>query len=251
MNNVKLFSYNPSSESAKILSQKLGIKRIKHEGSHIRVDKLINWGASSIHRNIDVGEYLNTPDAVATAANKLQAFKKLAGTVGIPSWTESREEAFTWLLEDVKEPIVCVRHKLNGHSGDGLVLVRKDEEIPLAPLYTKYVPKKEEYRIHVFRDEVFFVQRKARKRDVPDDQVNWKIRNHANGFIFAHQNVDVSEEVKNMAILAVSRIGLDFGAVDVILGVDKKWYVLEVNTACGLEGATVDAYVEQFKKVMV
>jgi D-alanine-D-alanine ligase-like ATP-grasp enzyme len=42
---------------------------------------------------------------------------------------------------------------------------------------------------------------------------------------------------------------LDFGAVDVIWNEkEDKYYVLEVNTACGLEGTTLDKYVEQFRR---
>src|SRR3546814_6628533 len=47
------------------------------------------------------------------------------------------------------------------------------------------LPKKQEYRVHVLNGKVVDVQRKARVKDFPDDKVNWKIRNHDNGFIYA------------------------------------------------------------------
>jgi D-alanine-D-alanine ligase-like ATP-grasp enzyme len=44
---------------------------------------------------------------------------------------------------------------------------------------------------------------------------------------------------------------LDFGAVDVIYNrAQDKAYVLEVNTAPGLEGSTLDNYVEAIQKVL-
>ncbi|MNJ09659.1 hypothetical protein D3C77_38070 [compost metagenome] len=116
------------------------------------------------------------------------------------------------------------------------------------------MPKKEEYRIHVFNGEVVDVQRKARKKDVPDDQVNWKVRNLANGFIFARGEEalgNVPQDVLDQAVKAVAALGLDFGAADVVYN-DKqgKAYCLEVNTAPGLSGSTLDGYVKQLKGVV-
>jgi hypothetical protein len=96
---------------------------------------------------------------------------------------------------------------------------------------------------------VFDVQRKARTRDVPDDEVNWKIRNTAGGFIFAREGVtpsNVHPDVLYQAQRAIAVIpGLDFGAVDVIWNRSRGGaYVLEINTAPGLEGTTLTRYTE-------
>src|SRR5690606_3093878 len=155
-------------------------------------------------------------------------------------------QAEAW-LNGGNTTIVC-RTVLNGHSGQGIVLASKPEELVDAPLYTVYVKKDQEYRLHVSGDKVFFVQRKARKREVPDDQVNWQIRNHQNGFIYANQDVQVSDEMKNTAIAAVAALGLDFGAVDMLTTKKGDHCVLEVNTACGLAGTTLDKYVEMIKE---
>jgi glutathione synthase/RimK-type ligase-like ATP-grasp enzyme len=248
---TKIYPYSDGSESAKALSQALGVKRLFREGKNAHVSgAIINWGNSAFYRDMTYEtELLNHPDAVAKAVNKLEAFKALDGHVSIPKWTESNQEAFKWLLEG---NAVVARHKLTGHSGEGIKIYEKEVIAPdvfeEAPLYTQYVRKRGEYRLHVFRDKVFFTQRKARNKDVPDEEVNWKIRNHANGFIFAHIDVDVEPEAFQHAIDVVRVLGLDFGAVDIIKGVDDKWYVLEVNTACGLEGTTLEKYVEVFKE---
>lgn len=244
---MKMYSYNMKSASAKALAEALGIKRIKHEGGVVKSDIVLNWGCSVIERDIKTPAFINKPAKVAIAANKLSAFKAMSGKVSIPEFTESREEAARWLLEGVT---VVARKVLNGHSGNGIVIYKGDGEKVLdeAPLYVKYIPKRGEYRIHVNAGEVFFVQRKARKEDVPDDKVNWQVRNHANGFIYANREVYVSEEAQQQAIMAVDALGLDFGAVDVINGVDRKVYILEINTAPGLQGASVQKYVEQFKE---
>lgn len=244
---MKLYPYNQGSESAKALANALGIKRLKREGAPIQVKGgLINWGCSAFVRNIAHDGVFNSPDCVKIAANKLQSFKALDGRVSIPQWTESLEEAKKWLAEGAE---VVVRQKLNGHSGEGIIIASKPEDLVQAPLYTKYVPKQEEYRIHVFRDKAFFVQRKARKNEVPKEEVNWKVRNLKGGFIYANQDVVADDRAKAEAVAAIAALGLDFGAVDIIWNQrQNKFYVLEVNTACGLAGTTLEKYVEVFKE---
>lgn len=246
---MKIYPYNEYSASAKALSRALGIKRIKHKGRALKLNvPVINWGASSVKRGIDAPYVLNHPDVVKKAANKLQTFRALDGYCPIPQYTTSKKEASKWLAKGV---IVVERHKLTGHSGEGIRLVHKDDENSSlsddAKLYVKYIAKTDEYRLHVFRNEVFFVQRKARNKDVADDKVNWQVRNHGNGFIYAHIDVDVPDEAKQAAIMAVNHLGLDFGAVDMIYNAKRNtYYVLEVNTACGLAGETLNKYVEVF-----
>lgn len=250
MKMTKIYPYNNGSASAKALAEKLGIKRLKKQGKDIHVrGSIINWGCSFLDRNLTYeGEFLNHPDAVAKAANKLETFKALDGKVGIPKWTTLALEASKWVQKEGKS--VVSRLTLTGHSGEGIVITNPDdpEDVPDAPIYTQYIKKKEEYRVHVFQGKVIFQQRKARKHGVEDDKVNWQVRNLAGGFIFANKDVNIPAEGLQQAVKAVDLLGLDFGAVDLMLGVDKQFYVLEVNTACGLQGSTLDAYVDAFKE---
>ena len=252
---MNILPYKAGSESAKSLAQALDIKRIKTKGSKFKGNHrkvVINWGNSKVCEEILKCAIINRPECVSKASNKLSFFKAMAEAgVSIPRFTEAPEEAKGWLDEN---KTVVARTILNGHSGAGIVLLEGNVEIVKAPLYVEYVPKKEEYRVHVFQGEVVDVQRKARKKDVADDQVNWKIRNHANGFIFARgEDVlgAVPEDVLAQAKRAVEACGLDFGAVDVIYNdKQKKAYCLEVNTAPGLTGATLEGYVARFKEFM-
>ena len=248
---MKIYPYNFNSESAKALAIALDTKRIKHEGKPIKVGKYINWGASEIDRMID-GTPINSHEAVAKASNKLTAFKlfKEAG-VSIPEFTESKEEASKWLADGRR---VVARTKLRAHSGEGIVISDPDNGVELADakLYTRYIPKADEYRLHVMRGKVFFVQRKARSKDVPDDKVNWLVRNHGNGFIYANLDVKMPSDAKahTQAIMAIEALGLDFGAVDLVYNRSKDtYYVLEVNTAPGLSGSTLQAYAYAFKGI--
>lgn len=245
---IKIYPYNDGAASAKALAAALGCKRLKKEGKDLYVrGSIINWGNSALYRNFTYeGEWFNHPEAVAKAVNKLETFKALDGKVSIPKWTEDDAVAFNWRLHGGR---AVARHSLTGHSGEGIEIVEEHDpkNFPKAPLYTEYIKKKEEYRVHVFRGKVIFKQRKARKLDVPKEDVNWQVRNLAGGFIFANQNVELAAEALQAAVAAVDCLGLDFGAVDIILGTDGTYYVLEVNTACGLQGSTLDAYVEAFQ----
>jgi len=246
-----LRSYKFGSKSGKVLAEALGAKRIKHRGSRFigRGNKtVINWGCSSLPDEVMKCNIINSPEAVALASNKRTFFQHLADSgVSLPDFTTDKGVAQSW-LDDGKT--VVERHKLTGNSGEGITITTPDDELGDAPLYVKYVPKKEEYRVHVFNGQVIDTQRKARRRDVADADVNWKVRNMGNGFIFArNEDHDIPQSVLDNSVLCVEALGLDFGAVDVVYNErNEQAYVLEVNTAPGLSGTTLTNYVEAFNE---
>jgi glutathione synthase/RimK-type ligase-like ATP-grasp enzyme len=177
---------------------------------------------------------------VITAGNKLKAFNCLAeARVPVPRFAASVEDV-TW------DGPTVVRHLLRGHSGEGIELIEQGGDLPRAPLYVEYIKKQDEYRIHVVKGEIIAVQRKARDRDNPNP--NWQIRNHQNGFIFVREGVRAPESARTAAVRAVEACGLDFGAVDIVFNERQNAsFVLEINTAPGLEGQTIDDYATVFK----
>ena len=250
-----IYQYMNGSKSARELSRALGAKRIKREGSVFRgraTKTVINWGCSSLPAEVMKCKVINKPECVSVAANKLQSFQVLleAG-VNIPEFTRDSVDVLQDVLgKDPESVLWLARKELSGHSGSGIELIKGDaQDVPDAPLYTKYVKKKFEYRVHVFGGDVVDVQRKARSREVSDEDVNWYIRNHGNGFIFArNEDHTPNDDVLKQAVDAVQAMGLDFGAVDVIFNESsQKAYVLEVNTAPGLSGTTLDGYVSRFR----
>ena len=96
--------------------------------------------------------------------------------------------------------------------------------------------------MHVFGDQVIDVQKKKRKVGVG---VNTLVRNHSNGYIYARDGVRASNKMCVQSILAIRALGLDFGAVDLIVkrSDPEEMYVLEVNTAPGLAGTTLEKYI--------
>ena len=204
-------------------------------------DVIINWGRAGGVRGIV--PTLNSYDAINRSGNKLLAFKDLErGGVSIPPFTTSKNMAADWLEQG---STVVERHALRGHSGQGIEIKRGSDELSDCPLYVKYVSKQDEYRVHVFNNTIIDVRQKRRRRSVPDDKVNWQVRNERGGFVYAKQNVNPDQKVLEQAILAVKASGLDFGAVDIIWNQSSNAaYVLEINTACGLEGSTLVNYTD-------
>ena len=244
MTRFRIYPYKQGSASAKLLSQALGGKVLKLVGSKYKPrlgDYIINWGNSNLPE-FDFYNVLNLNTRLAS--DKLISFRVFKDfDVSVPGfWTSKADiplEAF---------PVVC-RTVLNGHSGRGIVIAKTPEELVEAPLYTKYIKKKDEYRVHCFKGRAIFVQRKARRLDVAEP--NWHIRNVAGGFVFALQEIEeVPEQVIDQAILAVGALGLDFGGADVIWNeYQGKAYVLEVNTAMGLEQRSADFYAQAFENL--
>ena len=69
------------------------------------------------------------------------------------------------------------------------------------------------------------------------------VRNLANGWVFCRDNVVEPDGLRDAAVSACAALGLDFGAVDIIWNErENKCYVLEVNTAPGLQGTTLENY---------
>jgi glutathione synthase/RimK-type ligase-like ATP-grasp enzyme len=153
-------------------------------------------------------------------------------------WTEAGS------IPDEAFPVVC-RTVLSGHSGAGIYIADTRDDLVHAPLYVKYVKKKEEYRIHVAGGEVISVQRKAKRVGVTP--TCYQVRNLANGFVYVRDSIEPPVQCLESAVKVVQALELTFGAVDVIWNQHyQRAFVLEVNTAPGLEGRTVTDYATFF-----
>lgn len=255
---LNIFAHNAHSEGARALSEALNARRIKHGNSRYiggPGKTVINWGcAGELPANVRGSRIINPPEAVARVSNKLVFFQTCAnaGAPRIPEFTTDRNVVRRWLVDGSK---VVARTILQGHSGRGIVILEGEGvDIPVAPLYTKYVPKKEEWRLHVFKDgdqlRIMDQQRKIRDPEFPGVP-DWNVRSHANGFIFAREVEPPNPDVLHQAIKALEVTGLDFGAVDVIWNQQAgQAYVLEINTAPGLTGRTITSYANAFRRFL-
>ena len=244
MPRYRIYPYKQGSRSARALADALGGRVLRLEGSRFiprRDDVIINWGSTTC----PFTNRLNSSTALVQATNKLFFFQQMSdvGGVSIPRFWTRQED-----IPDDAFPIVC-RTILNGHSGRGIVIADDRGGLVRAPLYVQYVKKQDEYRVHVVNNQSIIIQRKARRRETPDDQVNWQVRNLDGGFVFVLCDPnDVPPCVVQQACDAVRALGLDFGAADVIYNQRSNTaYVLEVNCAPGLEERTAQAYAAAFR----
>jgi hypothetical protein len=234
-------------------------------------DYVINWGCSADW------PWINMTDKHAnqTVVNKLDFFQQVGAAkivwpncpVNIPEWTTDWEVANSWFgnkwdvveENEHKSPLVVCRKILNGHSGEGITIYdaagsgigEVTPDFKTYPLYVLYKKKRHEYRVHFFKDGhtytvIDITQKKKRKGF---ENVNTKIRNHQNGWVYAREDIFKPEDLITQALNAAFVSNLDFGAVDLIWNEhENKCYVLEVNSAPGIEGTTLQQYITAFAK---
>lgn len=216
----------------------LGVPATKVPSRITDKDVLINWGCS-MNQSFTAG-FTNSPANVMRASDKSLSFVNLrAGGVPTPLFTGLKAEVSRWICRRV----LC-RSLLRASCGRGIQILERVSDLPDCSLYVEYMPKDAEFRIHVMAGQVIARQKKVRKIGTTPAM---EIRSHDNGWIFARNFTDPPEMqsgyLNDLAVRAVAALGLDFGAVDIIWSRRRNAaFVLEVNTAPGLEGQTAKDY---------
>lgn len=268
MTTIRIYPYGPS-DSARILSTSLQevfprTAVLRREGSRYRPQAghyLINYGSSEVNLDIRGLNVYNAPEAVRLSSNKTRSFERFqAENLPIPAWTTNQNTARQWVDEG---EVVYARTRIQGHSGEGIVVcsraglesvgngIETSNTLVAAPLYTKGIQGlRNEIRVHVAFGRVILTQKKKRVQGYGDlPEYSNIVRNHSTGWIYATENLNIPQSVQDSAIQAVSALGLDFGAVDIVYKGrnNLEIYVLEVNTAPGLSGeSSRAAYVQAF-----
>lgn len=250
---VRLTPYKKASGSAKALARSAGVLRLNQRTSFRPRprDLIVNWGSHTYPNsefNI-VGtapRYVNRPEAVYKARNKLLTFRAFAEhDVPTVEWTEEKTLADDWWAGG---HIVMVRNTLVGQGGSGILVCAPGGLAPIqAPLYTKYFKKRREFRLHIWNGGLLDLQEKKKRRNT---DVNYHIRNYDGGWVFTREGVACPQAVTDACVKAVAALGLDFGAVDVGWNEHyQKAAVFEVNTAPGIEGTTLERYASKIKEL--
>lgn len=248
MNHDRAVYCDRNSTAATCLAQALDWARIRDEGGLARYQRetIINWGSTSLPHLNEITVY-NPAEVVANAVSKRESYARWAGQPwALPIITEPKEGR-SYLLR---------RDGLSGGRGIGLwtfgfLPPNMSERDFLVPLFSKT----HEFRVHVAFGQALGISQKKARRLFP---VNRVIRSHDNGWIFSYNNLILVEEDKtnimNAARHAVSLLGLDFGAADVLVKLTpdvprrvRSFKICEINTAPGLEQTTLSLYVQAFK----
>lgn len=246
MSRILIKQYKPC-QGAKDLAEGLNGQRIKCEGSTYRYregDIVINWGFAG---TFDGRITYNQPEAIRNASDKRRSFR-LFNDHNVPTlrWTTSQGAADIWGRGGSR----VYGRTASGMAGEGIVVYEPNTAVGVHELYTEGFATKREFRVHVVGGKAVHTMEKKKVRDyegTPDPLV----RSHRRGWVFCIRNLDpIPTTVQQAAVRAVQALGLDFGGVDIGLDVRNNVVVFEVNTAPGLEGSTIPAYINRFKEMI-
>ena len=167
---------------------------------------------------------LNHKAATFSKLDELRTFHRRG--IPAPDW---------WNEQPTDESAYPILGRQISHSeGKGIQLIETPSTIKSADFYTKVIPSSEEFRIWIFRDKCLGVYHR---------EICWPIqksgfgRNWWNGWGYVRwYNDEISSGAIDYAKQAVAAVGLDFAGVDVLQGINGRWYVLETNTAPGATG---------------
>lgn len=260
-------------ESARALADMLNCRLMANSDKPLpkKVQWVINFGCSNDNPKIQramlrspAARIWNLPGAVTVASSKADTFRSWDGNGfrdAVPHYFSADEANYHCLVNGKS---IVARTLDRAAQGRGIELITPDQAraaggLPPARVYTEAINKGREYRVHVGRIgnswRVIDVTRKIRRPGV-DDTNRPFIWNSDNDFIFVRDGVNPSTIPRNLrqvAMQAVNNLGLDFGAVDIVVPrrghnriADMPCYALEVNTAPGMEGTTLRRYAEYF-----
>lgn len=224
-----------SRPTGKFMAKQLGIPSFGMNSPGVPLDLLIRWGSRKDMPPCAIE--LNSAGAIRNASDKLLAYSTLTNaglrTVYMtPDYEDAQRNAPHGIVFGRK------RHGFGGR--DIVVYQRGDTPTQYHDFYTPWLDSPREVRIHVVRDKVVRVQGKY--LDYPDKAGDNYIRNYAHGYRFRSPKQELHFRRRNDAIEAVRALGLDFGAVDMLVWGDKDHYILEVNTAPACSPLTAKCY---------
>jgi hypothetical protein len=222
INKVVVSSHNLKSNALKELANELS-NRLGYKVLRVKPERILGRKAVLFHPGVD----------------KVEQFRRFQlGEVSSPSSATNLSAA-----QQLECKQVVVRSLTSASEGRGITIVPREELTQHAPLYTEYIPKKKEYRVHIYNNKVIDVQEKRRRKGLESKE--FQVRNTANGYVFCRDNVVSCTALIDVALAAVRAIGRTQGAVDVIYNEKQdKYFALEVNSRPGLQGTTLKIYAD-------
>lgn len=187
----------------------------------VRGNGVVCWG-------MGYGGELPALNRHASRYDKLEQLRVLrdAGVLTVPFFERLPEGAENYPL---------LGRRLRHHGGRDIQLIMQPGDAAHcgADFYTRYIPRQTEYRTWVYRRRHLGTYEKVLAHPERYNRIGANFRN---GFAFnLVPGEGVADEIRNLGSATVTALGLDFGAVDILRGMDGRYYVLEANTAPGAE----------------
>lgn len=226
------------------------VKVVRNPSSAPDSDYLvIRWGSARFP-DLDEGAkgVLNTAEAIQGNLHKDVAHKKMLETgVSVPLFWNDFNEAKTKCKELGCDFLRRRKHHIQGRD---IIRLKSTDNLPRerrSGYYVQFLEKDAEFRLHIFKDQCIGLAEKK-----PKENPNPVIWNFENGWELVYYTREEREaavphyrEMVAESVKACKALGLDFGAVDLIVAKGKA-YILEANTAPKLKDT--NRYAKNFKR---
>jgi hypothetical protein len=168
-----------------------------------------------------------------------------------PEWTTDVVRAGAWLSKNECKKIVG-RRRIKSQTGTGACVITSldalEYEHGLNPfkVFTKYIPKKREFRVNIFKDKIVNIREKVRKVGATGLA---EIRSQSNGYTTVKLQSPAPPGLEELALRAAKVSLSDFKGVDIGYNQLKNLlFVLEVNSGPSIEGASIKEYAQAINK---
>ncbi len=201
-----------------------------------RYTYVIRFGCTARISHMPSERTINRLEAISRNTNKLQSLEIMreAGIQTVP---------FSINPNDLIYPVVGRSSNHIGGSDIRLYLQPADLEYmegSRPSFFTQYIPRQNEWRVHVANHKILCILLKVPQRE----NYNQLLCSHS-----GWRYVEISDVPSDLmhSLTVIDTIDLDFGAVDVMQGMDNQIYFLEANTAPGFsdENYTVKQYARE------
>ena len=201
-------------------------------------DFLVNYGRTDL-RYADLN-----PNLINNKLTQLQIFRreglKVPNYYGI-DWTRNREYPYPLIARKYYHckgrEAIFLRNRVSW--------LRRKKRVSKRHYFIKYIPKKTEFRVHVCGEEVIGISTKKPFEDMEQHPHIWS---RDRGWCRINYDGEYNEKLSELGLKAIKALGYDFGAVDIMLGLDNQFYMLEVNSAPRLNRRRRKLYAKFFRE---
>ena len=188
---------------------------------------IVRWG-SVWPANGDVRRSINSVEAVAVAQNKIESRRRLGTLAPLTFFTQDT------LPDPTQMPLVIRPGK--HHAGRRFFVCKTQRAVNHAikicrnPWYASVlIDKSREYRVFVCQGRIVTV---SERFPVDEHAIAWNLA--MGGRLLNVRYKDWPIPVCKTAVLAAEQLGLDWSAIDVMVGTGGNIFVCEANVAPGL-----------------
>ena len=184
-------------------------------------DVTLRWGIS----------YHGNKPAINANVNR---FNKMEALIEFQKVGIAAPKIIKGAIQVTRGELPVLARKIHHTKGKDIVVCKTaDEVMEIAyahthDFFTPWIPTATEYRVWILNGNAFTVYEKEFKGE---GEYPGYSRNRAMGFKFVkHDELLPLRALTQPSIAAVKALDMEFGVVDVLLGKDGKYYVLEVNS---------------------